>query len=148
MTRYLTGLIAAYLAFGLVCALGVVPLMVLRGQAHRASEFVLLWVGFGVPTVAILAAIVGPGILGLDRLLKRRLPVVVAALVGAAVGPGVILLTWLVFREGNESFGGLLQFWLRVPGEFLVGALPPAVAGAFFCVWITRKKPRFNLPAV
>jgi arginine exporter protein ArgO len=147
MTHYLTGLIAAYLAFGLVCALGVVPLMVLTGQAHRASEFVSMWVGFGVPTVVILAAIVGPGILGLDRLLTRRLPVVVAVLVGAAVGPCIILLAWLVFREGNESFGGLLQFWLRVPGEFLVGALPPAAAGAFFCVWITRTKPRLKLPA-
>ena len=141
MIRYLTGLIGAYLVFGLVCALGVVPLVVLKGQPHRASEFVSMWVGFGVPTVVILATVVGPGVLGLNRLLKTRVPVVIAGIVGAAVGPGIILLAWLVIRDSNESFGGLLQFWLRVPGEFLVGALPPAAAGAFFCVWLTWKKP-------
>ena len=144
MTRYLTGLFGAYLVFGLLCALAVVPLMVLTGQAHRASTFVEMWIGFGVPTVVILAAVVGPGMLGLNRLFKKRVPFVLAALVGAAVGPGIILIAWLVFRDSNESFSGLLRFWLRVPGEFLVGALPPAAAGVFFSVWITRRKQRLK----
>lgn len=43
MTRYLTGLFGAYLVFGVVCALTVVPLMVLTGQAHRVSAFVEMW---------------------------------------------------------------------------------------------------------
>ena len=131
MKRYLTGLFAAYVVFGLVCAVGVVPLMVLKGQAHRVFGFVPMWIGFGVPTVVILAAIVGPGMLGLNRVFKSRVPPVVAALLGAAAGPGILLLAWLVLRESNESFAGLLQFWLRVPGEFLVGVLPPLAAGVF-----------------
>lgn len=135
-------LIGAYLLFALACALGIAPLMVATGQPHRALEFVQLWVWFGVPTVFVLATIVGPGLLGVDRLLNRGLSIAVAAAIGASVGPVLLLVAWLVMRESNESFQGLLQFWWRVPGEFLIGVLPPAAAGSFFCVWLIRKSRR------
>jgi hypothetical protein len=90
--------------------------------------------------------VVGPIVLGADRLFRNRLPAVVALLAGIGAGPAVVLLAWLAFRESGETFSGLLRFWWRVPGEFVVGVVPGAAAGAFFSVWLTRKQRRLGQP--
>ena len=71
-----------------------------------------------------------------------------AAVGGAALGPVLLVMLWFILRESDETVGGLVQFWIRVPGEFLVGAIPLSLAAALFA-WLTAlaaspaaRKPR------
>lgn len=49
-------------------------------------------------------------------------------------------------RPGGRAFecvvGGLLQFWVRLPAEFVLGVLPYTAAGALFSGWLVAGKPR------
>jgi hypothetical protein len=146
MTRYATGLIGAFLLFGVACAAAVVPVVILRGRPDRLFDFVTLWAVFGVPSILAMALTVGPVVLGTQRLFRKRIPVIAAAGFGAALGPALLLVSWLLFREGDETFGGLLQFWARLPGEFIVGVLPHSVASAFFAGWLAAgaRRPRLT----
>ena len=55
-------------------------------------------------------------------------------------GNHYIVMLRLYGAVNNEQIAGLIQFWRQVPGEFLVGAVPPAASGIFFCLWLTRNK--------
>jgi hypothetical protein len=136
---YFNGLIGAFLLFGVACAAGVVPIVLLRGRPDRIFDFVTVWIVFGLPTLVVLAGIVGPAVLGARRVFGA-ISVATAAALGAALGPGLLFVSWLLFRESNETVGGLLQFWARVPGEFLVGVVPHTAASAFFAGWLASAR--------
>jgi hypothetical protein len=138
MTRYGTGLMGAFLVLGGACAAGMVPVALLRGRPDRFFDFLGLWIALGALSIVGIALIVGPAVLGAQELCSRRFSVVTAAVLGAAFGPALLAVSWLVFRESNETFAGLLQLWARVPGEFIVGVLPNMAASAFFAGWLVR----------
>jgi len=74
-----------------------------------------------IPLVRVARRLFGPALLPWH-----------AAAGGAAVGPALLFILWLVLRENDETIGGLVQFWIRMPGEFLVGAIPLSLAAALF----------------
>jgi hypothetical protein len=142
MLHYFRGLIGAFLVFSLTYTVGVVSVALLDHQPHRVPELLAIGVLFGTPSVVALALAVGPVLIAIRRLSGGRLPVELAGLFGAAAGVGLVLLFWSAFREHDETLAGLVQFWRRVPGEFLVGVLPHAAASAFFCGWLASRQPR------
>jgi hypothetical protein len=134
--RYLTGLALAFVLFGMV--------LIIQGAlvAGGARGFLDHWLAFGIPTVMLLAAAVGPITLIIRRASGGRLTPVVASILGGAAGPLLLVASWLIFRERNETIVGLIHFWTRLPGEFAFGVLPHAVAGAFFAGWLCIKAER------
>jgi hypothetical protein len=145
---YLTGLIGAFVLFGVACAAGVIPTMLLRGRPDRISDFVKIWIALGPLCMLVLAGIVGPAVLSVKRVFGAGITVARAAVFGAALSPGLLLVSWLLFRENNETVGGLLQFWARVPGELLVGLIPHTLASAFFAGWLVSRRARAEHQAV
>ena len=87
---------------------------------------------------AVILVVIGPIVLGLRLALGNRLHPAVAAAIGVFLSPLCIIANWLLFRDYNETLVGLLQFWVRVPGEFVFGVLPYAIAAGFFAAWIAR----------
>ena len=87
---------------------------------------------------AAIPLAIGPIVLGLRWVLGNRLRPAVAAAIGAFLSPLCIVATWLPFRDANETLVGLLQFWARVPAEFVIGVLPYAIAAALFAAWIAK----------
>ncbi len=65
-----------------------------------------------------------------------------AAFAGASLGPALLIALWLLIRERDETFAALLQFWLRLPAEFIVGVVPHAAASAFFAGWLVAGSQR------
>lgn len=122
MTRYLVGLVIAFLLFGLTCVLGLVPIVLSRGQPTQILQFVSMWVVFGIPNLMLLAVVVGPAVLVGNRILNRRPSIAGAGIFGALAGLGFLILFWLMYREADESALSLVRFWRRVPGELLVSA--------------------------
>ena len=87
---------------------------------------------------AVILVVNGPIVMALRLALGHRLRPTIAAAIGMLLSPLCIVANWLLFRDANETFLGLLQFWVRVPGEFVFGVLPYAVASAFLAAWIAR----------
>lgn len=138
-SRYLLGLCLAFGVLGLVLGIAVVPGAIWSGRPQQLMGLVGVWVAFGLPTLALLAVVVGPLILIIrhqsgDGLTRGR-----AALLGAPVAPLSLLLISAVFGEPDETLGGVLSFWARLPMEFVMGALPHAAAGAAFAMWLVPK---------
>lgn len=140
MTRYLTGLLLAFILFGLMCAIVIVPQMLLRGQPNRAFEFTTMWMVFGLPNLIGLACIVGPVVVGILRIGGPRLSRSGSALIGASISPVLLFVCFLLFRERNESAMSVFAFWANVPGEFVVGLAPHALTSAFFAGWLANGK--------
>jgi hypothetical protein len=137
--RYLTGLVLAFLLSGILIAGTLVPTTILAGRRPRLHTVIDLWAFFGLIIVATLAVIVGPVILLLRRWWGANLAVGWTITAGAASGPLMMIVAWLIVRERWETLGGLLLFWLRLPMEFVIGALPNAAAGALFAWWLVRE---------
>jgi hypothetical protein len=137
-SRYLIGLALAFLLIGAVLTATVVAGTLVTGRSPQIIGVGGVWLAFSVPTVLLLALVVGPGILVARRRLGPGLTTVRAAAIGAATGPIALFIVWLLFREGNETIGGLLRFWSRHPLEFVLGMLPHAAAGALFAGWLVR----------
>lgn len=135
-SRYLTGLGLAFLLIGGVLATTVVIGSLLSGRPPQMRSLVDVWLAFSIPTLALLAFVVGPAVLLMRRRLGETLTALRAATLGAAIGPLSLIAIWLLFREANETLGGLFAFWSRLPTEFLVGVLPHAAAGALFAGWL------------
>lgn len=147
MARYLSGLALAFLLIGALLAAVMLSTSMLTGRAARIVTLIDVWMFFGLMTVAALALFVGPAILLLRRWLGPAFSVARAAAAGAAVGPLIVLPVWFLTRESYETLGGLVQFWWRLPMEFVAGALPYAAVSAFFAGWLvagkdTRVAPR------
>ena len=143
--RYLTGLLLAFLVTGIVMAGTIVPATMLAGRRPRLATVIDVWAFFGLIIVMTLAALVGPVILLLRRWLGTRLTVGRAMAVGAGAGPVMLILTWLIVREENETFGQLMAFWTRLPMELVIGALPHVAAGALFAWWlVSEPRPRMR----
>ena len=138
MPRYLSGLALAFLLTGVVIAATIVPATMLAGRRPSLKTAVDVWAFFGVIILACLAVFVGPVILLLRRWLGQTLTVTRAAMAGVATGPVMLLVSWLVIKDGNETFGQLLSFWARMPMELAVGLVPFAAAGAVFSGWLAR----------
>jgi hypothetical protein len=136
--RYVRGVAMAFLLYGFVLAVTSLPLLLAKGRSIRLNTFVDVWLAFGLPAMFMLAVVVGPAVLLARRFAGDRLSPVAAAGLGAVCGPLMLIGRWVLFRESDETFGGLLQFWTRVPGEFMIGVLPYAVAGAVFAGWLAR----------
>jgi hypothetical protein len=141
--RYAAGLLFAFLLIGVAVGAMVLLTTTMTGRSIRPLAFVDVWLAFGLPTVALLTVVVGPVVLALRRLAGDAFTVARGALVGAAAGPLSLLAVWFLFREGNETFAGLLQFWWRLPLEFVIGVVPCAAAGALFAGWLAAgRRPR------
>lgn len=78
-------------------------------------------------------------VLGINRAVKGMLSVRGAALLGAVLSPASISTVWLLFREENETFRGLLTLWARAPGE-LIGFVPDMVASVVFASWLVARQ--------
>lgn len=128
MSAYFTGLGLAFLMVGAVLA-----------ATTRLSTLVDVWAFSGFTTVAVLALAVGPFILLLRRWLGPTLTVPRAAAAGVIAGLLVPLPVWLLTRESYETPGNLLQFWLRLPMEFVIGVLPYVAASALFAGWLVAE---------
>lgn len=139
-SRYAKGLGLAFLILGAVLGAIVVLDALIAGRSPRVLGRVDVWLAFGLPTVALLGAGVGPIVLALRRFLDGGLTVGKAAAVGAAAGPLLLLVSWFFYREQNETVVGLLQFWSRLPAELIVGVLPHAAASAFFVSWLAGSR--------
>jgi hypothetical protein len=142
MARYITGLVVAFLVFGLTCVLSVAPIALGRGQPALILQSVSMWAMFGIPNVIILAVIVGPAVLIGKRVLGPRLSEASAVGFGAIAGLSFVLLFWLAYRETDESIVALLRFWVRVPGELLIGTFPHIIASGFFGGWLAAREQR------
>lgn len=140
--RYAKGLVFAFLMLGAVLAAIVVPTALSAGRPLQLLGFFDVWLGFGLPTLVLLGVAVGPVVLVIQRFAGDSFTRVHAAVVGAAAGPLFLFAVWLLYREGNETVGGLLQFWVRLPAEFVLGVLPYTAAGALFAGWVVAGKPR------
>jgi hypothetical protein len=97
-----------------------------------------MWFVVGVPGSVVLACVVGPAVLAARRVFGPGFGVAGAAALGATFAPVLLFISWLIFRENNETFGDLLQFWARVPGELVIGLVPHAAASAFFASWLVK----------
>lgn len=135
-SRYLQGLALAFVLLAVSLAAVVVPSALRAGRPLHIVGLVDMWFVFGLPTLALLAVGVGPVVLLARRRLGRTFSVARAAAFGTVVGPFSLLTVWLMVGEANETIGGLLVFWSRVPSEFVLGILPHAAAGALFAGWL------------
>jgi hypothetical protein len=142
--RYAGGVAIAFLLYGFILAVISVPLILAKGRSIRLNTFVDVWLAFGLPAMFMLAVVVGPAVLLARRFAGDRLSPVAAAGIGAVCSPLMLIAGWLVFRDSDETLAGLLQFWTRVPGEFVLGVLPHVVAGALFAGWLVRNDESVN----
>lgn len=135
-SRYLTGLGLAFLFIGALLTTTVVAGALLAGRPPQMAGVGGVWLAFSIPTLALLAFVVGPVVLFVRHRFGQAFTTARSAALGATAGPVSLFLIWLLFRESNETFAGLLAFWARLPIEFAAGVLPHAVAGAVFAVWL------------
>ncbi|MFZ2491632.1 MAG: hypothetical protein WA208_09120 [Thermoanaerobaculia bacterium] len=125
---------AAYAATSLLLGL-------LLGKGLR-----LEWLAFAIPlaiAAAISAAFVQWPILRWLRTRDRRVFIAAGALL--ALVPFLALVLLMEGLTGEEpltvaSLVGLVRFWFRVPGEFLVGFVPLLLAGATLG-WFAAQRP-------
>jgi hypothetical protein len=142
ISRYVTGLGLAFCIVGTLLAAVVVPSALLAGRPHQIISLFGAWLVFGLPTVALLAALIGPVVILARSRLGEAFTATRAAFLGLVVGPLSLFVISLQFGESNETLVGLLSFWARLPMEFVLGALPHAAAGAFFASWLVRWQSR------
>lgn len=124
-------------AIYVVASIGTWALFLLaKGHgASRLAGLVQYAILSGV-AVGLSGLLVWPLLRAMRRL--RRGAVLAAGALLAAV-PMAVLMT--VFWEDEDSLAGLLRFWLRVPGEFLLGFGPMALAtGAL--AWFATAQPK------
>jgi hypothetical protein len=81
----------------------------------------------GVAVLVGLAGIVVQWpILRAMRSLRRSIVLCAGALLAAVPFAALLAIFW---QRGEDTVAGLISFWVRVPGEFLFGFAPMALAG-------------------
>ena len=147
MRPLLRSLALAYLAFGSTFVLGTAPFVLLRGGAvtNRLLNLMIVAVMFGA-LFCVGLLIVHVPVLGALRLaLGARLTALRAAIVAALLVPGPFAIYLIVFSDANEdprTVGEWLAFWLRVPGELLIGLLPFLAGSVAFARALVARGPR------
>lgn len=142
MLRYLKGLLAAFLLFGLAFfATSVVASQLGRSRLVSWHSLIDIWIGFGVPSLILLAAGIGPIVLGVSHAVGGTLSVRSAGLLGTVLSPMLALAVMRLYPEG-ETLENLFQYWLRFPGQFVLGVIPCAAATAFFAGWVASHQRR------
>lgn len=145
MERYLSGLVLAFLPFPVLFGGGA---LLLSETARRdPGQLLAAAFAFGMFHLAVLALVVGPIVLGIRLVARARLSPALAAMIGLVLSPLSFFALWAMFAESNETLSGLISFWIRVPGEFVLGVLPHVIASVVFCSWIVRRPVRRREPA-
>ena len=140
LRRCVTSSLVAWGVYAGLFAVGALPILLGRRDSVGEAFAVLVPIagGLGAVNALLLVTTAGPVILWLRARFGQGLAPWHAALVGVGTFPLPVLLLWLVFREHGDTFGGLIRFWWRVPGELLLHAVPSALSGAAFGACLER----------
>lgn len=111
-------------------------LLVSKGYWWRFPSLLQFAIFSGI-IVALAGFVVWPLLRAMRRLGRRT---VLAAGALLAVVP-MIALTAILWDPGDgDSISGLLRYWIRVPGEFLFGSVPMALATGALAWFATAER--------
>jgi hypothetical protein len=105
----------------------------------RSPRFVaLVSIAVAIALVTSLCSLIQWPLLRRIRSAPRAVVIAAGALLGV-----LPMLMWILLLRGHDdpdSVAGYVRFWLRVPGEFLLGFMPMAAAGAALAMFATARE--------
>lgn len=146
MRRLITALGFGYATFAGTFLVVTAPFVVLRSgpSLGQALNLVSVAVGLGLlfcgGVLLFHATVLG----SLRAALGDRLNRIHAAFLGALLMPGPFIVYIAAVRDPNEdptTLRGWLDFWSRVPGEFLIGIAPFLLGSIVFAMAFVPKRP-------